>query len=60
MKLESDLYKGKILGVVLDNTKVETFETDFYNVIQLLGGKQIDILVNNAGSTWRAYFYGNY
>lgn len=31
MKLESDLYKGKILGVVLDNTKVETFETDFYN-----------------------------
>lgn len=49
MKLESDLYKGKILGVVLDNTKVETFETDFYNVIQLLGGKQIDILVNNAG-----------
>ena len=49
MKLESNLYKGKVLGVVLDNTKVETFETTFYNVINRLEGKQIDILVNNAG-----------
>ena len=49
IRLESDLHKGKILGVVLDNTKVETFETTFHNVIKLLEGKQIDILVNNAG-----------
>ena len=49
IKLESDLYKGKILGAVLDNTKVETFENTFHNVIKQLEGKQIDILVNNAG-----------
>ena len=49
IKLESDLYKGKILGVVLDNTKAETFETALHNVIKQLDGKQIDILVNNAG-----------
>ena len=49
IKLESDLYKGKILGAVLDNTKVVTFENTFHNVIKQLEGKQIDILVNNAG-----------
>ena len=44
-KLRSD----KVYGIVLDNTKVETFETVLLNIIKLIQGKHIDILVNNAG-----------
>ena len=44
-KLRSD----KVYGIVLDNTKVETFETVLLNIIKLIQGRHIDILVNNAG-----------
>ena len=46
------LPKGKLAGVVLDNTKVDTFDNKFSEIlemIKLLGLFQIDILVNNAG-----------
>lgn len=43
------LMSDKVYGIVLDNTKVETFEITFHNIIKLLEDKQIDILVNNAG-----------
>lgn len=49
IKLKSDLYEGKVYGIVLDNTKVETFETALHDITQLTQGKRIDILVNNAG-----------
>lgn len=45
----SQSYKDKIFGIVLDNTKVETFKDTFQNAISLVGGHNIDILVNNAG-----------
>lgn len=46
------LPKGKLAGIVLDNTKVDTFDNKFseiLEIIKLLGLFQIDILVNNAG-----------
>lgn len=45
----NELHENKIFGVILDNTKVETFENTFQKAVSLIGGKQIDILVNNAG-----------
>lgn len=42
------LYKNKIFGIVLDNTKIETFKPSLDKIISLTGG-DIDILVNNAG-----------
>lgn len=49
LKLKSNQYVDKVFGIVLDNTKVETFETALHNIIKLTKGKNIDILVNNAG-----------
>ena len=45
----ADSYKDRIYGVVLDNTKVNTFEQAFHSAISIVGGRTIDILVNNAG-----------
>lgn len=45
----AESYKERIFGIVLDNTKVNTFEQAFQNAISLIGGRHIDILVNNAG-----------
>ena len=45
----NDLHKDKIFGVILDNTKVETFENTFHKAVSLISGRDIDILVNNAG-----------
>lgn len=45
----ADSYKDRIFGIVLDNTKVNTFEQAFHSAISLVGGRTIDILVNNAG-----------
>lgn len=45
----ADSYKNKIFGIVLDNTKVNTFEQAFHSAVSLVGGRTIDILVNNAG-----------
>lgn len=46
------LGKSNAIGVVLDNTRVDTFEKKFQEVqdtIKKVGFPQIDILVNNAG-----------
>lgn len=40
-------YKNKVLGIVMDNKKVDTFKEHLDNVINHFG--KIDILVNNAG-----------
>lgn len=45
----AESYKERIFGIVLDNTKVNTFEQAFQSAISLVGGQHIDILVNNAG-----------
>ena len=48
----SKLPKGKFFGIVLDNTKVDSFESKFSNILEMLKNSnifQIDILVNNAG-----------
>lgn len=45
----ADSYKDRIFGIVLDNTKVNTFEQAFHSAVSLVGGRTIDILVNNAG-----------
>lgn len=45
----AESYKDRIYGIVLDNTKVNTFEQAFQSAISLVGGRHIDILVNNAG-----------
>lgn len=45
----AESYKERIFGIVLDNTKVNTFEQALQNAISLVGGRHIDILVNNAG-----------
>lgn len=45
----AESYKERIFGIVLDNTKVNTFEQAFQSAISLVGGRHIDILVNNAG-----------
>lgn len=47
--LKQNQYDGKIFGVVLDNKKVESFDSIFNQTISLIGNKHIDILVNNAG-----------
>lgn len=39
----------QILGIDLDNTKVETFQTKLSKIEKLIGEKHIEILVNNAG-----------
>lgn len=39
--------KGKVFGIVLNNLEVESFESKFNEVIQMMG--RVDILVNNAG-----------
>lgn len=44
----NNLYKDKIFGIVLNNTKIETFKPALDKMISLTGGN-IDILVNNAG-----------
>lgn len=49
IELKQDIYENKIFGVVLDNTKVDTYESVLNQVISLIGNKKIDILVNNAG-----------
>lgn len=41
--------EGRIHGVVLDNTKVETFDATVRQMLSLTGGRPVDILVNNAG-----------
>lgn len=43
------LHKDRIFGIVLDNTKVSTFEKALQSAKSLVGGRHIDILVNNAG-----------
>ena len=48
-KLAGPYNKDKIFSVVLDNTKVNTFEQAFQSAISIVGGRHIDILVNNAG-----------
>lgn len=45
----AESYKDRIFGIVLDNTKINTFEQVFRSAISLVGGRYIDILVNNAG-----------
>lgn len=45
----AESYKERIFGIVLDNTKVNTFEQAFQSAISLVGRRHIDILVNNAG-----------
>ena len=42
---------GRVFPFVLDNTKVDTFESTFKEMLSTVNkeGKQIDILVNNAG-----------
>lgn len=42
---------GRVYSFVLDNTKVDTFEPTFREMLSSVngGGKKIDILVNNAG-----------
>lgn len=45
----AESYKDRIFGIVLDNTKINTFEQVFRRAISLVGGRTIDILVNNAG-----------
>lgn len=44
--------KGKLFGIVLDNTKVDSFEGKFAEMVEIVkaeGIPIIDILVNNAG-----------
>lgn len=49
-RMELDLAaKGRILGIVLDNTKVSDFKDKLNEIIRMLNGKKLDILVNNAG-----------
>ncbi len=42
-------YPGRIFGIVLDNSKIESFNNRFDQILALIGDKKIDILVNNAG-----------
>ena len=42
-------FNGKLFGIVMDNTKISTFESTFNEVLSMLDKRQIDILVNNAG-----------
>ena len=49
-RMELDLAaKGRILGIVLDNTNVSDFKAKLNEIISMLNGKKLDILVNNAG-----------
>ena len=43
------LHKDRIFGIILDNTKVCTFEKALQSAKSLVGECHIDILVNNAG-----------
>lgn len=50
LKEATHVSEDKIYGVVLDNSKPETFMDKFIEIRKLLGGNTcIDILVNNAG-----------
>lgn len=43
---------GKIFGIVLDNTKIDSFDDKFAEMMEMImptGLSQVDILVNNAG-----------
>ncbi len=42
-------FKTKVYGIELDNSKIESFENKFDNILKILGSNKLDILVNNAG-----------
>lgn len=49
-------YPGKIFSYVMDCSKVDSFETAFNEMQQLIGNEHFDILVNNAGVTGSTNF----
>lgn len=40
---------GRVFGIALDNTDVQSFEEKLVTILQLLPNRKLDILVNNAG-----------
>ena len=49
---EDDHYKGRLFGLVMDNTRVDLFHDRFQKALDKVGSggfPHIDILVNNAG-----------
>lgn len=42
-------FKTRVYGIELDNSKVESFENKFNNILKMIENKKLDILVNNAG-----------
>lgn len=41
--------KDSVIGIVLDNTKIKSFDSVFADILEELKDRHIDILVNNAG-----------
>lgn len=55
-QLKAQSGSSAVLGAVLDNTKVESFDTVFHDIlnqINTIGIFSVDILVNNAGVNFR-------
>ena len=58
-ELYGEVKKGKIYAIDINNQDVESFETKFLEVLNLIGDSKIDILVNNAGVNGGPFFGGS-